>query len=601
MTASESKLPDTCTLLLSLDLNTQATFDPRTYMATEITENTSHLEITERVNTHTTEKDVVLGKGGMGIVKCGQQRYPDREVAIKKVLRPSNTHQRMLLHEAQITGQLEHPSIVPIHQIKQDDDGNVEIIMKRVQGKTLLEMLDSVHTTPHYTLPVMNVQYLIQTCFALEYAHNQNIVHRDIKLENIMVGDFNEVFLMDWGLGMDIVTKKGAHPGIVGTPCYMAPEMLSGNPDDIDFRTDVYLMGATIHHWLTGQPLHNGANVRDTLELVLASKPHDYPSEIPTIFGRMLNKACHQAKSERFQTIKELREALEAALEHWEAIQLTERAKTMLDEFESLLGTSTDSTEITKQYLKIRALLESSIEMWKENTTAVEALHSLLILMVDHHIDRLELSVAESLFAELTTPPASLQNKLLTAQSEYKKLSNAHALAQEYDPLQSKSGRKTLIVSIAATSVLLVSFAGAYSMFVSPEVTTLRLMYTGSLVSISCIVGVFLGRKTLLSNKLGAQMARTFTTTSVLATFNHWIGHINGEDPAAIMSVDMFIMAVAFASMKESIRSAYYIATVGMTFATIGALYPRVCHPLLLLTIVISSMWALLDWYKEDL
>ena len=601
MTLSESKLPETCTLLLSLDLNTQATFDPRTYMATEVTENTSHLKITEQIETLTIEQEAVLGKGGMGVVKCGQQRYPDREVAIKKVIRPSNTHQRMLLHEAQITGQLEHPSIVPIHQIKQDDDGNVEIIMKRVQGKTLLELLESVHNTPDYTLPVTDVQYLIQTCFALEYAHNQNIVHRDIKLENIMVGDFNEVFLMDWGLGMDIVSKVGAHPGIVGTPCYMAPEMLSGNPDDIDFRTDVYLMGATIHHLLTGQPRHNGGNVRDTLELVLTSQPHKYPNEIPSVFGKMLNKACHQAKSERYQTIKELREALEAALSHWEAIQLTERAKGMLHQFEATVLKTKNNAEITKQYLKIRALLESSIEMWNDNTTATEALNHLLILMIEHHIDRLELSVAESLFDELHTTTEALRDKLITAQNEYKKLSNAHALAQEYDPLQSKSGRKTLIVSIAATSVLLVSFAGAYSMFVSPEVTTLRLMYTGSLVSIACIVGVFLGRKTLLTNKLGAQMARTFTTTSVLATFNHWIGHLNSEVPAAIMSVDMFIMAIAFASMKESIRSAYYIAAVGMTFATIGALYPNVCHPLLLLTIVISSMWALLDWYKEDL
>ena len=72
-----------------------------------------------------------------------------------------------------------------------------------------------------------------------------------------MIGDFNEVFLMDWGLGMDTVTKIGAHPGIVGTPAYMAPEMLSGNPDDIDARTDVYLMGGTIHHLLIGEPRHN--------------------------------------------------------------------------------------------------------------------------------------------------------------------------------------------------------------------------------------------------------------------------------------------------------------------------------------------------------
>lgn len=95
-------------------------------------------------------------------------------------------------------------------------------------------------------------------------------------------------------------------------------------------------------------------------------------------------------------------------------------------------------------------------------------------------------------------------------------------------------------------------------------------------------------------------MARVFVTTSLLATFNHWIGHINGEAPTSIMSVDMFIIAVAFASMREGIKSAYYIASLGVTFAVVGALYPNICHPLMLLSILLSSMWALLDWYQED-
>lgn len=570
-------------------------------MITDTNQSPNKPTLPEHVETHTTETDIVLGKGGMGVVKCGQQRYPDREVAIKKVIRPSDSHQRMLLQEAQITGQLEHPSIVPIHQIKQDSDGNIEIIMKRVHGKTLLALLDHVHDSDVYRLPVPYLQHLIQICFALEYAHNQNIVHRDIKLENIMVGDFNEVFLMDWGIGMDTVTKVGAHSGIVGTPSYMAPEMLSGDPTDIDVRTDVYLMGATIHHLLTNQPRHHKPTVRQVLELVYTSLPYEYPPEIPSIFGEMLNKACSGKKSERFQSMTELREALEDALRHWEAIQITQKAELLLQQFtEDVKTTNTDTLEVSKQYLKIRTLLESSIELWNENQSAIESLNQLLILMTRHHLKRLELSVAESLFAELSDPPEELKTQLQSARAEFQKLSNAHALAQEYDPLHSKSGRKSLMISLVAAAVLLVSFAAAYSFLVSPEVTTLRLMYTGSTVSLFCITGVFLGRKTLLTNKLGAQMARVFVTTSLLATFNHWIGHINGESPTAIMSVDMFIIAVAFASMREGIKSAYYIAILGVTFAVVGALYPKICHPLMLLSILISSMWALLDWYQED-
>ncbi len=606
LTLSTEKLPETCTLLLSLDLTVHETFDPRTHapLATDVTENTALQILTGPHTTSTIETEKQLGKGGMGIVICGQQTLPDREVAIKKVLKSSNTYQRMLLQEAQITGQLEHPNIVPIHQISQNENGEIQIIMKKVQGKTLLEQLSSIHATDdngdNIQLPVSQLQQLLLVCHALEYAHSRHIVHRDIKLENIMVGDFNEVFLMDWGLGMHTINQIGANPGIVGTPCYLAPEMLSGNPDDVDVRTDVYLMGATIHHLLMGTPRHDKQKVRDTLEQAHASAAYEYPLHIPSVFGDMINKACARSKSKRFQSMTELRGALEDALEHWEAIQLTTKATKRLRSFLPTLEDSTDTTHIGREFLRIRTQLESAVDMWNENIEAKEALIELLEAMIEYHVLRLEVSVADALYQELESPSETITQSMHKARTAFNKLAQAHERAQEYDPTQSKSGRRTLIVSLAATSVLLVSFAGAYSLFVSPEVTTIRLMYTGSLVSTSCILGVFLGRKTLLTNKLGAQMARTFTMTSLLATFNHWVGHIYGESPTSIMTVDIFIMAAAFALMKDSIPSAYRIAGMGVILGVIGLLYPQLVHPLLLTTILFSTMWALLDWYKEE-
>ncbi len=606
MTLRTEKLPETCTLLLSLDLTVHETFDPRTHapLNTDITENTELQIITGPHTTSTVETEECLGKGGMGIVICGQQTLPDREVAIKKVLKSSNTYQRMLLQEAQITGQLEHPNIVPIHQISQNENGEIQIIMKKVQGTTLLEQLSSIHpkngVNNSFDLPVSHLQQLLLVCHALEYAHSRHIVHRDIKLENIMVGKYNEVFLMDWGLGMHLVNQIGANPGIVGTPCYLAPEMLSGNPDDVDVRTDVYLMGATIHHLLMGKPRHDKPKVRETLEQAQASDPYEYPDRIPSVFGDMLNKACARSKSKRFQSMQELRIALEDALEHWEAIQLTTKATNLLNVFLPTLQDATDTTSIGREFLRIRTLLESAVEMWNDNIAAKVSLNTLLEAMIEYHVRRLEVSVADSLYQELQSPSDHLTESMHKARTEYNKLAQAHERAQEYDPTHSKSGRRTLIVSLAATAVLLISFAGAYSLFVSPEVTTTRLMYTGSLVSTSCIVGVFLGRKTLLTNKLGAQMARTFTMTSLLATFNHGVGHLYKESPTSIMTVDIFIIAAAFALMKESIPSAYRIAVMGITFGVTGLLYPQFVHPLLLITILFSTMWALLDWYKEE-
>ncbi len=600
-TKAETSLPETCTLLLSLDLTVHETFNPHTNMATDITENTSLQGILGPTETSTIETEVVLGKGGMGIVLCGQQTMPSREVAIKKVLKASGSYKRMLLQEAQITGQLEHPNIVPIHQIIQNDDDELLVIMKKVEGKTLLELLPTFQAAETFELPTTALQYLLQICHALEYAHSQEIVHRDIKLENIMIGDFNEVLLMDWGLGMHLLNQIGANPGVVGTPCYLAPEMLSGKPEDIDVRTDVYLMGATLHHLLVGEARHNKTKVRETLEQAQRSEPIDYPNHVPSIFAEIMNKACARSKSKRYQSMMELREAIEEALEHWEAIKLTEQARQNFDQFTiDIAEFKLDVAQVSRNFLRIRTQLESAIDIWQDNQIAKETLKHLLMFMVDYYIDRLEISLAVSLFSDVKNPPDDLISRIKKAEREYQRLTEAHERAQEYDPLQSKSGRKTLIVSLAAVSVLLVSFAGAYSYFVSPEVTTLRLVYTGSLVSVTCILGVFLGRKTLLSNKLGTQMARIFTVSSLLATLNHWVGHMNNESPAGIMTVDMFIMAGAYALMRDSVRSAYLIALMDICFGVASIFYPQTAHPLLLATVLFSTMWALLDWYKEE-
>ena len=224
-----------------------------------------------------------------------------------------------------------------------------------------------------------------------------------------MVGDFNEVFSMDWGLGMNTSSLMSVRTRASGTPSYMAPEMLSGNPADVDARTDIYLMGATIHHLLTNQPRHHKASVRETLELVYTSLPYAYPPEIPSIFGEMVNKACAGAKSERFQSMTELREALEDALRHWEAIQITQKQGAITPVLHRRSRRyQCRQHRAVKTILKIRTLLESSIEIWSGNQIAVDALNQLLILMIRHHLKRLELSVAESLFAELSAPPKEL-------------------------------------------------------------------------------------------------------------------------------------------------------------------------------------------------
>lgn len=590
-------LPDTCTLLLSLDLTVQETIDQRTYLQTLNPDGSSD-NSQVRIETTTTDSIDCLGKGGMGIVTKGTQSYPDRTVAIKKIIKKSRTYHQLLLHEAQIMGQLEHPNIVPVHQICMNDQNELMVVMKKVHGQTLDARLKELKTESiHDKISV--IQILIQVCYALEYAHSKHIVHRDIKCENIMIGKFNEVFLMDWGLAFNIDTMHNAHSGVVGTPSYIAPEMLTGLPTDVSFQTDVYLLGATLHHILMNTPRHNKSNVAQALESSIQSVPFDFPSNIPTTFASIVNKACSKEKADRYQSVADFRDSLDEALHHWEAIQVTERAREVFISLQQKIETKAPSLELQTLFMKSRSLLESALEMWTGNEQAHNLLQDLLEAMIDHHLNEMELPLARMLYQDIFEPSDTLQQRFHQKEREYVELSEAQAIAQEYNPLQSKHGRRTLIVSLVASAVLLISFAGSYSYFVSSKVTTIRLIITGSIVFGASTVGVYVGRHSLLSNKLGVQMARTMVILPGLALFNHICGHVYQIDTNAIMNIDLCVIAVTYALLRDIIPSGYKIAGSMFVLAILSLTFPVITHLSLLFGILYSTLWALFDWMKE--
>ena len=494
----------------------------------------------------------------MGIVTTGIQEYPKRYVAIKKILKDSKTYHRMLLHEAQIMGQLEHPNIVPVHQICQDEDGGLMVVMKKVNGQTLDAILKKCQgASIENKIPM--IEMLVQVCHALEYAHSQSIVHRDIKCENIMIGDFNEVLLMDWGLAFNMETTENAHHGVVGTPSYMAPEMLTGSTKDVGVFTDVYLLGATLHHILMDTPRHNKKNVEEALRASILSAAYVYPSTIPHTFATITNKACSKEPDQRYQSVSEFRTSLDEALHHFEAIQITERARVLFTTLREMISSQAPTLDIQHAFMKTRSLLEGAVEMWPGNTDGLALLQDVLECMVHHHLDNMEIPIARPLFLNLHNPSEPLRKRFNRKEREYVELSEAQAIAQEYNPLKSKHGRRTLIVSLVASAVSLISFAGTYSYFVSSNVTTIRLIITGSIVFAASTTGVLLGRKTLLNNKLGQQMSRTLIITPGLALFNHVCGHLYAIDTNAIMTLDLCIMAVTYALLREIVKSGYQI------------------------------------------
>jgi serine/threonine-protein kinase len=206
-----------------------------------------------------------LGKGGMGEVMAARDDQVGREVAIKRMRAASPTERSIqrFLREASIQGRLEHPAIVPVHEIGRDTDGLPYFVMKKLAGTTLANMLSIGGYSRQAVL-----RAFVEVCLAVEFAHVRGIVHRDLKPENIVLGDFGEVYVIDWGVAKVIGEDDGAFADIgsgsgehatkagttIGTPGYMAPEQARGL--DIDGRVDVYTLGCLLFEILSGQPLH---------------------------------------------------------------------------------------------------------------------------------------------------------------------------------------------------------------------------------------------------------------------------------------------------------------------------------------------------------
>jgi tRNA A-37 threonylcarbamoyl transferase component Bud32 len=264
-----------------------------------------------------------VGRGGMGHVLRGMDTKLRRELALK--VTPVSRHQLPMgqlarfVEEAQITAQLEHPNIVPVHDLGLDPDGRAYFSMKLVRGQSLDAILERRRQGDASTLSEFGLRRLLdvflQICHAVEYAHARGVIHRDLKPANVMVGDFGEVLVMDWGVaklkgrperdeagGTDVSSVRadiGAlatqHGAVIGTPAYMSPEQARGA--NVDERTDVYALGVILYEILCGEVPFDGDEPLQTLTRLLTQPPRppsqiqpNVPSALEALVLRLLEK-----------------------------------------------------------------------------------------------------------------------------------------------------------------------------------------------------------------------------------------------------------------------------------------------------------------------
>jgi serine/threonine-protein kinase len=283
-----------------------------------------------RVSLPDYEMGELLGRGGMGDVLLARDKLIGRSVAVKQLrMEKASEHDvARFLREARVQARLEHPAILPVYQIGQDAAGNPYFTMKRLAGTTFAEQLASSTPPPRQRM----LRWFHEACTAVEFAHSKKVVHRDLKPSNIMVGDFGEVYVLDWGLARvegergptptpmeegissdDGMTEDGA---MLGTPGYMSPEQIE-DASAVTSAADVYSLGAILFELLAAEGLHpkGRAAIASTLKGVDERASQRRPgADVPPELDELCLRCLDSDPSKR-PSVKQLSERLEGYLD----------------------------------------------------------------------------------------------------------------------------------------------------------------------------------------------------------------------------------------------------------------------------------------------
>ena len=279
----------------------------------------------------------MIVSGGMGAIHNVLDQDLKRTTAMKVILsnyKNDPDSLKSFITEAKITGLLEHPNIIPVHDLGFSSESGLYFTMKLAHGEALNDVLKKIKEDRSSYLKRYNLYHLLgifrKVCDALSFAHSKNIIHQDIKPHNIMVGKYGEVLLMDWGIAKYIGDPEqeknavyqeifqeiqeytqGAKGQIKGSPTFMSPEQTQGDPELLDKKTDIFLAGATLYHMMTLETPYVGNDVYEVLQNAENCQliPPDQRApfrQLPVEVCRIIMKAMAPAKKDRYENVDDL-------------------------------------------------------------------------------------------------------------------------------------------------------------------------------------------------------------------------------------------------------------------------------------------------------
>lgn len=352
-----------------------------------------------------------IGEGGMGQIYRASQPNLSRDVAIK-VFHPTKKSAgsaAQFLAEARVTAWLDHPNIVPAHFLQEFPSGEIQLAMKLVGGESWGQQLARLKPWETKIVPDSQLDILLQVCNGVAFAHSKNIAHLDLKPDNIMVGEFGEVLVLDWGLAVDFSDPKSSpstqrvphkseliHPS--GTPSYMAPELANGQGLLVGPWTDCYLLGGILIKILTGSSPNKASTLIKTLNNALNGVMKELPDWVPTELKRIVGKSQSKDRKDRYTSVNEFQRDLKTFLTHRQSIILSDQAELELDH----AARSNQTSERRYQhYAQALSGFEQALKLWDKSPSAKDGRDTAIAESLKHALDMGDLSLARSHLARL--------------------------------------------------------------------------------------------------------------------------------------------------------------------------------------------------------
>ena len=523
----------------------------------------------------------MIGEGGMGIVRSAIQVSLDRAVAIKTVRGGAvEGAEELVLREAWVTGYLEHPGVVPVHDIVKGDAGIPIVVMRKIVGETWEERM------PNPDLSIAegardafewNIRVLMRVAEIVEFAHAKGVIHRDIKPANVMLGRFGEIYLLDWGLAVAVGEEAAQHlprpeeaDGVSGTLAYAAPEMVGIGTEPVSTATDVYLLAAVLYEIVTGKPPHAAKTPSLSLQSINQPLPN-IDLSFPPRLGALCVRALQKLPSARLSDAGVFRRELVDYLRARDVERLREGAESTLGKLKEACRTNEPRARIYDLFGECRFGFREALLLSPGDKAAEHGLASAVAHLLEFELVR-DARVAAALLDEWPNVDHELVTRVRQAASmEAEDRAAVTRITREQDTQTGRRTRTGVFLALGAVWTLSALFSDRFG-----PVTPARFALGGAL-QILLVAGVTFVFRELRSTVFNRRMMLAIGAALFAQTMLFLTGPLLGISLEALRTLQIGTWVMMAGALTLFVDRRFLTMALGLLVAFMVAVaYPSV-------------------------